>query len=134
MAYKRLAKNSNILSDQESENHVLIAIRFELAGLPVPKKRPRVTARGTYTPKQTVDYERSIAWSAKAAMGHRTPTENKCSVKLVFQGSKADLDNLAKSAIDGMNGIVYKDDRQVVRIDAEKTGGEPKTIVEVIEL
>lgn len=109
-------------------------IRFEVSGRPVPKKRPRVTSKGAYTPKETVAYERSIAWAAKAAMGPRVPTEKKCFVRMAFYGSSGDIDNLEKSCLDGMNGVVYKDDRQVMRVEAEKTDGAPKTIVEVFEL
>lgn len=109
-------------------------IRFEVSGRPVPKKRPRVTSKGSYTPKETVVYERSIAWAAKAAMGPRAPTEKQCFVRMAFYGSSGDIDNLGKSCLDGMNGVVYKDDRQVTRIEASKESGDPKTVVEVFEL
>ena len=34
--------------------------------------------------------------------------------------STPDLDNLVKLVTDALNGVVYKDDRQIVRIDAVK--------------
>jgi Holliday junction resolvase RusA-like endonuclease len=34
--------------------------------------------------------------------------------------SRPDIDNFAKAATDGMNGIVYVDDAQIVRLDAQK--------------
>ena len=117
-----------MFSDQEQKK----VIRFEVAGKPVPKKRPRVTSRGTYTPKETVSYERSIAWAAKAAVGCMAPTDKQCSVSLSFYETKADIDNLIKSALDGMNGVIFIDDRQVHHVEASRLTGEPKTVVEVI--
>ena len=33
---------------------------------------------------------------------------------------RPDVDNLLKSVLDGLNGIVYNDDSQIVRIEADK--------------
>ena len=57
-------------------------IAFELGGEPVPKGRPRsriIWASGkpiiqVYTPKETENYEKAIALSAKIAMHARPPT------------------------------------------------------------
>ena len=40
--------------------------------------------------------------------------------RLVHQPYGADIDNLAKLVLDAMNGVVYHDDRQVVRLVVEK--------------
>ena len=45
---------------------------------------------------------------------------------------KPDLDNMVKAAIDGVKGIIIKDDTVVVKLSAEKRfGPEPKTVITV---
>ena len=47
---------------------------------------------------------------------------------------KPDLDNMVKAAIDGVKGIIIKDDTVVVKLSAEKRfGPEPKTMITVYE-
>lgn len=49
--------------------------------------------------------------------------------------SAPDYDNLAKLVADALNGIVYKDDRQIVRAEIEKAyGPDPKTTIELVDL
>ena len=48
---------------------------------------------------------------------------------------KPDLDNLVKAAIDGVKGIILKDDTVVTRLSAEKRfGPEPMTMITVSEV
>ena len=48
---------------------------------------------------------------------------------------KPDLDNMVKAAIDGVKGIIIKDDTVVVRLTAEKRfGPEPMTMITVKEV
>ena len=118
-------------------------IIFSVYGDPVPKKRPRFTKTGrTYTPKETMTYEAEVAAIAKRAMGTTEPLETPVAVyvyvnmpvpmsyskkrsEACLNGSerptkKPDLDNAIKSVLDGMNGIVYKDDSQIVSLHATK--------------
>ena len=47
---------------------------------------------------------------------------------------KPDLDNLCKAAIDGIKGIILKDDTVVTRLSAEKCfGPEPMTMITIKE-
>ena len=47
---------------------------------------------------------------------------------------KPDVDNIAKSILDAMNGFVFKDDNQVSKISVEKRYAEnEKVFVRVIE-
>ena len=47
---------------------------------------------------------------------------------------KPDVDNIAKSILDAMNGFVFKDDNQVSKISVEKKFAEnEKVFVRVIE-
>jgi len=47
---------------------------------------------------------------------------------------KPDLDNIVKAAIDGIKGIILKDDTVVTRLSAEKRfGPEPMTVITIKE-
>jgi len=119
---------------------------FDIEGNPVPKGRPRFrrtkTFITTYTPKKTLDFEDQVKKAAQDAMGKTDLLETPIAVYLYFRlpipqsyskkrseaclsGSqrhvkRPDLDNLAKSVLDGMNGIVFKDDSQITSLHCTK--------------
>jgi Holliday junction resolvase RusA-like endonuclease len=129
-------------------------------GAPIAKGRPRMTKRGTvYTPEKTRRYERLIAELTRLRMGARLPTENPCIVHVAamfeiphswtvkrkmqtlaeggFHTSKPDLDNVAKSAIDGICGErgAILDDKQIVELCAFKSyGGMERLMIDVFEV
>lgn len=112
----------------------MINIWFE--GKPVPASRPRVTRKGTYNEPKYTAYKKALGLVAKSKI--KKPLENEVSIKIDFfyeipkswtkkkkteakwHKSKPDIDNLIKSVLDGLNGIAYKDDGQVVQIMAKK--------------
>jgi Holliday junction resolvase RusA-like endonuclease len=115
---------------------------FSVEGDPVGKQRPRFTKTGrTYTPKKTTDYESQIKAQALSAMGPAEPLETPVAVYIYINHAipssyskkrkeaclnrlerpkKPDLDNVAKAYLDAMNGIVYRDDVQVVSLHVTK--------------
>jgi len=110
---------------------------------PIPKGRPKFSKVGgfvrTYTPKKTSDYETQVREAAKQAMT-REPLETPLAAFLYFrlpipksypkkriqacldglEWPRADADNLGKSVLDGMNGVVYLDDAQIVILHITK--------------
>lgn len=137
----------------------MFSTNFIVYGTPVPKGRPRFVRRGsfisTYTPKTTKDYEDKVREAARIAMGPEKPLETPVSVYLYIrlpipasyskkrseacrQGlelpiKKPDIDNSAKAVLDGMNGIVYQDDAQIVSLHIKKMYGEPSVEIAVSE-
>lgn len=114
---------------------------FNVEGDPVGKQRPRFARGRTYTPKKSADYEGLIASQALSAMCPSLPLETPVAVYIYINHAipasyskkrkqaclsclerpkKPDLDNVAKSFLDAMNGIVYKDDVQVVSLHVTK--------------
>ncbi len=100
-------------------------LRFEVPGRPVPKGRPRMTRTGgVYTPKTTVDYEKLVAaaWNTKYGMlalnGRLRVTIN----IYTDRHAKQDVDNLAKSILDGMQraGAFSDGDHQVYSLGVVK--------------
>jgi len=94
-------------------------------GEPVPKARPRLGRGGRwYTPSRTRDYEQRVGWEARIA-GAR-PVEGDVAVRIVVRGPRRfDLDNVAKTILDGLRGVAFADDRQVVHLDVRWEPGEP---------
>ena len=97
--------------------------KITIPGRPVPKGRPRLGVRGktayVYTPPATREYEKLVGWVAKSA-GCR-PVEGPVSVALsVYVKGRLDADNIAKSILDGLNGIAYEDDDQVIELLVRK--------------
>ena len=106
-------------------------------GRPVPKERPRVANGHAYTPRKTKDYEELVALRYKQSGGIRY--EGPLQVQLSFRyqspkswpkkkreanqyrASKPDLDNLIKAVLDGLNGVAWNDDAQVVYLSAWKS-------------
>jgi Holliday junction resolvase RusA-like endonuclease len=110
------------------------------------KGRPRFARQGTfvktYTDSKTLTYEKSIQTYAKQAMGSTSPLigavaayihirvpipksyakalRNACIQGLARPTKKPDIDNVVKAIFDGMNGIVYLDDKQVVDLFVTK--------------
>lgn len=116
-------------------------IAFEVPGEAVPKKRPRVVQGRAFTPAETVAYESAIGWAFKLA--HQGPplegplrvhvTVREVSRRPQHQG---DLDNYVKSALDALNGLAWKDDREVVSISAHvnRHAHGPGMAIEIEEL
>lgn len=98
---------------------------FEIDCNPLPKERPRTIRRKgksiTFTPKRTRKYEAYVAELAEQAMGDREPETGLIAVRLVFYRARrdADIDNCVKSCMDSIQGIVFKNDNQVVDLHAQ---------------
>ena len=97
-------------------------LEFFVEGNPVPKQSFNMGKYGGYPKKGVKEWEELIGWQAKLC--HRgTPLQGNLQVDMQFylgHKRRVDLDNLSKSVLDGMNGIVYEDDRQVVKLYLEK--------------
>ena len=115
-------------------------LMFVVPGRPHGKRRPRVTMRGrkaiVYTPRESREYEQRVAWEAKAA-GAR-PVDGPVGVRIICVTSRRnrpDLDNAAKSILDGLNGVAYADDSQVVELHVYAMTGEPERVeVEIVSV
>lgn len=121
-------------------------LQFHVPGQPYGKGRPRIGKVGAharmFTPEKTVNYENLVKYSAQQAMAGAALIEGACDVKLridcqipaswsqkkqraaaageIRPTSKPDADNVIKAVFDAMNGVVWKDDVQVVDIAVSK--------------
>ncbi|CAB5279573.1 endodeoxyribonuclease RusA [Burkholderia multivorans] len=134
---------------------------FVVPGKPVAKGRPRFVRRGphvrTYTPEPTERYENLVKIAARAAMRDDEPyagpvrlivdigvpipaswsekRQRAAAAGAIGATKKPDADNVVKALKDGMNGVVYGDDGQVVDLWVSKRyATTPGVRIEAIEL
>lgn len=127
-----------------------MTLQFTVPGKPQGKARPRFNTRThtAYTPEATRRYERLIGTCAKVAAMPKAlayPTQEpvhmhitavfkppksttKAQLKRIAQGELLpsglpDVDNIAKAVLDGCNGVLYNDDRQVAKLTVSKIYG-----------
>lgn len=115
-------------------------IRIVIEGEPIPAARPRYSVRRVYQPQRNVEYRRRIQAAARVAMTGKEPMSGALSVvvKLYRKYKPAarnygDVDNHLKALFDGMNQIVFFDDRQITRCVVEKftDKDEPRAEIEI---
>lgn len=113
-------------------------VRFTVKGEPKSKQRPRVTARGTYTPPETKQAEQVIAYTYKRLLF--PPFEHQIVMTIdFFNGNKRrrDLDNMAKLVLDALNKVAYADDYQVIELNLRKihtTQDQARTVITLTEV
>jgi Holliday junction resolvase RusA-like endonuclease len=131
-------------------------IVFIVKGEPKGKGRPRLNrySGSVYTPADTVQYERLVAWSyANAAHGYKFTSPVKVTVKAyhkppkgkskkvvgdmlnghILPTKKPDADNVAKIILDGLNHVAWDDDTQVVEMMVTKRYCEESMVAVIIE-
>ncbi len=104
---------------------------LEIPGAPVPKGRPRRGRHGFYTPQRTQAAEGAIAWEAVAA---GAKFAGPVRVEVDFYGGRGDIDNLAKTVLDGLQkGGLLENDSQVKKLALRQhpAGGNARTVVRI---
>lgn len=118
---------------------------FSVPGIPVAKGRARISVRGgfarAYTPEKTVSFENRVAHAGNQAVVGTPSTkaialqiavhlpipaswskkkQDEAALGVTRPCGRPDVDNFAKAVLDGLNGIVWRDDSQVVQLTATK--------------
>lgn len=131
--------------------------KIVVPGTPVGKGRPRFTRNGhTYTPDKTAAYEETVRLCWKTQGGHPFPAKTPVVVNITayfpvpasyskkkraalegaWHVSRPDADNIAKSALDALNGYAFPDDSsvQIGRVYKIYTNAAPRLEIELEEL
>lgn len=125
---------------------------------PIPQSRPRFNSysKRAYEKSDIKSYKQRVSYAArkefKEPIERDTPLEismrfympipkylskvkkNRLAFdkEIRYVTKKPDLDNLAKAILDGLNGIAYFDDGQVVKLNVEKVYSfDPRTEIEI---
>ena len=127
----------------------LAPIPFTVYGIPRPKQRARILKNGfSYIPKETREYEERISWAAREAgcWEHEGMVAldvfayfaiPKRELTSIIEGDarpkRPDWDNIGKIVSDALEGVCYKDDKQVVMAKVVKMYSvEPRLDVVVL--
>lgn len=123
-----------------------VVVHFDVPGKPQPKQRPRFSrVSGTvYTPTQTHKYENVVRNAYRASRAgiiseshgihaiikcyYPIPKSTPKKIREMMTAGKlrpinrrsGDVDNIAKSILDALNGVAYADDSQIVNLFVEK--------------
>ncbi len=130
-------------------------VEFDIEGEPIGKARPRHRQTAgksiTYTPKKTLEYEekvrnsflsknKGVKFGNKSQIGviitsyFKIPKNKAKRVReLMLAGiikptKKPDIDNIAKIICDGLNGVAYKDDAQIIYLAVMKRYAEEGSV------
>lgn len=128
-------------------------VEFTVPGACQAKQRPRIN-RNTgrvYTPNATHKYEKKVR---ECYEGNYYFDDEYISIKIIFKfdipksyskkkhsealegiirPQKADIDNYIKSCLDGLNKVAYKDDKYIIKLEAEKIFAEEAETIIIIE-
>lgn len=133
-------------------------IIFTVPGQPVGKGRHKAARRGNhismYTPAKTANYESLVAHAAHIAMAGKSliagavfvdldirlqipaswskKKKQQAAEGLIAATKKPDADNVEKGIFDGMNGVVWVDDVQVVQVSKRKRYAETPGVVVIV--
>lgn len=128
-------------------------MKLTILGNPFGKERPRFCKWGAYTPKKTKEYEKLIkdiymvgeqevlegSLVAVIECYFKVPKSTSKVNKLAMLSNihrptkKPDIDNIIKICLDGLNGLAYKDDSQIVDIRARKWYSEEPRVEITLE-
>lgn len=127
---------------------------FDVPGKPQGKGRPRASVVGgharMYTPAGTASYENKIMLcyqqrhagvrfappivlevDAYFAIPKSYPKKKAalCNQNILRPTCKPDMDNIAKTVADALNGVAYRDDSAIVELRVAKRYGSPERLV-----
>jgi len=114
-----------------------VTLIFDLK--PIPKARPRVTRTHTYSPKSNVVFKNEVQRIARKQYRY-DPLLGALQITAIFTFKRPktvrrryhtvrpDCDNLLKGLLDALNGVLYKDDCQVVECYGIKEYGNEDQI------
>ncbi|EHN15506.1 endodeoxyribonuclease RusA family protein [Clostridium sporogenes PA 3679] len=131
-------------------------MKIIIDGKPMGKQRPRFNSktRSVHTPSKTVNYENWVKLcyqqqckgekltgevtafiNAYYAIPKSTSKKNKKDMLLgiVRPIIKPDVDNIAKVILDSLNGLAYKDDKQIIFCSISKWYGENPKVEVILE-
>jgi len=128
---------------------------ISIDGNPFGKERPKFYNGHAVTPEKTKAYEKKVKRLWFEEVGHTFHGAVQVGIRALYKipkstpksarrmmlegerrpGIKPDIDNIAKVVLDGLNGMAFDDDKQVVSLTMEKVYDDnPQVIVMVKEI
>lgn len=123
-------------------------LRLTFESVPIAKKRPRISRNlhSMFNPQSKIESDHQLL--ARSMFNNRKPFAGPLEVEFTFCfplpkkpthkhyfHSRPDIDNLVKYYMDMLNTIAWNDDRQIVKLIAEKIYSfNPCTIIKISEI
>jgi len=110
--------------------------KIVIPGRPVPKGRPRFNRRtgAVYNPARTKQYEELVGWCAKQVIKEPLNCELAVYIDVYVKNNVfPDIDNIAKSVLDGMQGVAYENDKQIYFLSIQRLKGKDEYVEVRIE-
>lgn len=131
-------------------------MKIVIDGKPMGKQRPRFNGKtgSVHTPSKTVNYENWVKLCyqqqckgekltgkiAASIMAYYPIPKNTSKIKKNYMllgierpTKKPDVDNIAKVILDSLNGLAYKDDKQIIFCSISKWYGENPKVEVILE-
>lgn len=113
-------------------------IKFSVNTEPVPFKRAMANGKRRYNDPRYSEYKLYLGLHARVAMNGQAPFDGAIRIHVdVFTKyeptslKSGDVDNHLKAAMDALNGICYRDDRQIVDATVNVHKGDPHVTIEL---
>ena len=113
-------------------------IKFTVTTEPVPFKRALSNGKRRFNDPRYSDFKDYVGLHAKVAMHGLAPFDGAIRIRVdVFTKYEptslkaGDVDNHLKAAMDALNGICYRDDRQIVDATVNVFKGTPHVTIEL---
>lgn len=125
MTIERIRKRASELEEKFKKEG---EVTFTVPGRPVPAAR--MTRRGKWVKRNAaryLAYKEQVSWCARAVI--KKPFQGPVAVEIhafIYGGRPGDSDNIAKSILDGCNGIAWEDDTQVVELHVYRRKEKPQ--------
>jgi Holliday junction resolvase RusA-like endonuclease len=129
----------------------VLVLETRVFGLPIAQGRPRAfkTPAGqvrVYDPANARDWKRTVQ-AQVISQKPAAPVDGPLAVALrfylprpqslprreLFPAKRPDAENLAKAVLDAMEGVVYRDDAQIVRLNVSKDYGPAPGVLILVE-
>lgn len=115
----------------------MLSLSIDCVPMPAPRPKFKTSESGkkyTYMPKEYQEFKKLIGYAARTVTGGVILT-SPIKLDITFRKNLevtnrkfGDIDNLAKSVLDGLNGVLFKDDSQVTGLSLHKMSSDKEGI------
>ena len=120
------------------KSSAMSTIKFTVTTEPVPFKRAMTNGKRRYNAPRYSDFKEYVGAHAKVAMNGQAPFDGAIRINVTVSTKyqptslkSGDVDNHLKAAMDALNGICYRDDRQIVEGHVYLSKGEPQIEIQL---